>query len=119
MEGRIKTFATAKARAGMPAHTLLSNHGESPIYLGTGLLDRCDGILVVVDLYTTTVLNPQGRWFPWLLVNWGDGDLFVRLDGVSNRDSATDNQVALKFLRDYVKENWWEIYTSASNGGTT
>lgn len=108
MQGAITKFLSAAQWRPGPVHRVPLMK-QRLTYIGVATLERCDGQTLLIDMYMTTTLSLYDRWYPILTLAWHDGDYAVSMGAVSADDDCTPNQVALKFLRDYIKNNWWEL----------
>lgn len=79
------------------------------MYLGLLCMTRCDSVTVSVDLYVEKVTRYDNAWWPEIIICWVAGEMRLSMAYISVDVDATDNQAALHFLRDYIRDEWWTI----------
>lgn len=81
-------------------------------YIGTITALRQDGLTRVLGMYVAypnglTTWNPDMGWVDTSLT-----DYIVTMTCIAEGIETTNDQWALHWIRDYVKDNWWWLFQS-------
>lgn len=108
MRAEILDFRSALLGA-KPAHTKPAR--DFTCYIGTVTALRADGRQRIADLWTHKLpaLKHSVKWDPYLTIVSEDGQYSCYQLGLSTDIDCTENQWALFYFRDHIRDNWWPI----------